>query len=150
MKDVIIYDFDGVLVNSGFAVLKYYDVIFEHFNLPKLDWHNAEVRKQAFAMSHRQLMSQYADGELLEEMCSYTPPFTMEQMLQVTPLEPEVDTVIPALAKNYPKPPATAGIVFNDDWGRLSEDAFLHNFAGDLPPEEAHVLLLPAIPPMSR
>ena len=28
-----------------------------------------------------------------------------------------------ALAKNYPTPPATAGIVFDDDWGRLSEEA---------------------------
>ena len=45
-----------------------------------------------------------------------------------------------ALAKNYPTPPATAGIVFNDDWGRLSEEAFLHDFAGDLPKEEARVL----------
>src|SRR3954465_12102587 len=45
-----------------------------------------------------------------------------------------------ALARNYPTPPATAGIVFNDDWGQLSEEAFLHDFAGDLPPEEARVL----------
>jgi pimeloyl-ACP methyl ester carboxylesterase len=45
-----------------------------------------------------------------------------------------------ALAKNYPTPPATAGIVFDEDWGRLSEEAFLHDFAGDLPPEEARVL----------
>jgi pimeloyl-ACP methyl ester carboxylesterase len=45
-----------------------------------------------------------------------------------------------ALAKNYPTPPATAGIVFNGDWGQLSETAFLHDFAGDLPPEEARVL----------
>src|SRR6478752_1490217 len=45
-----------------------------------------------------------------------------------------------ALAKNYPTPPATAGIVFNDDWGQLSENAFLHDFAGDLPPDEARVL----------
>jgi len=36
--------------------------------------------------------------------------------------------------------PAAAGIVFNDDWGQLSEKAFLHDFAGDLPPEEARVL----------
>jgi pimeloyl-ACP methyl ester carboxylesterase len=45
-----------------------------------------------------------------------------------------------ALAKNYPTPPAAAGIVFNDDWGQLTEEAFLHDFAGDLPPEEARVL----------
>ena len=44
-----------------------------------------------------------------------------------------------ALAKTYPTPPATTGIVFHDDWGQLSEEAFLHDFAGDLPPEEARV-----------
>jgi pimeloyl-ACP methyl ester carboxylesterase len=45
-----------------------------------------------------------------------------------------------ALAKKYPTPPASAGIVFNDDWGQLSEDAFLRDFAGDLPTDEARVL----------
>jgi hypothetical protein len=44
------------------------------------------------------------------------------------------------LAKNYPTPPATARIVFNDNWGQLSEEAFLHDFAGDLPQQEARVL----------
>jgi pimeloyl-ACP methyl ester carboxylesterase len=44
-----------------------------------------------------------------------------------------------ALAKTFPTPAATAGIVFHDDWGQLSEEAFLHDFAGDLPPEEARV-----------
>ena len=38
------------------------------------------------------------------------------------------------------RPRATAGIVFNEDWGQLSEQAFLHDFAGDLPLEEARVL----------
>src|SRR3984885_15449502 len=45
-----------------------------------------------------------------------------------------------ALAKKYPTPPASAGVVFNDDWGQLSEEAFLRDFAGDLPREEALVL----------
>ena len=37
-------------------------------------------------------------------------------------------------------PPASAGVVFNDDWGQLTEEAFLHDFAGDLPKEDARVL----------
>jgi hypothetical protein len=44
------------------------------------------------------------------------------------------------LAKTYPTPPATAGIVFDDDEGRLSEAAFLRDFAGDLPEAKAKVL----------
>jgi pimeloyl-ACP methyl ester carboxylesterase len=53
---------------------------------------------------------------------------------------PDANEDYTALAKTYPTPPASAGIVFNDDWGRLSEEAFLRDFAGDLPPEEARVL----------
>ena len=45
-----------------------------------------------------------------------------------------------ALAKTYPTPPATAGIVFDGDEGRLSEEAFLWDFAGDLPQAKAKVL----------
>jgi pimeloyl-ACP methyl ester carboxylesterase len=45
-----------------------------------------------------------------------------------------------ALAKTYPTPPATAGIVFDGDEGRLSEEAFLRDFAGDLPEAKAKVL----------
>ena len=45
-----------------------------------------------------------------------------------------------ALAKTFPTPPASAGIVFDGDEGRLSEAAFLHDFAGDLPQAKAKVL----------
>ncbi|MEX2691466.1 alpha/beta fold hydrolase [Rhizobium mongolense] len=45
-----------------------------------------------------------------------------------------------ALAKTFPTPPASAGIVFDSDEGRLSEAAFLHDFAGDLPEARAKVL----------
>jgi pimeloyl-ACP methyl ester carboxylesterase len=44
-----------------------------------------------------------------------------------------------ALAKRFPTPPATGGIVFDGDEGRLSEEAFLRNFAGDLPEAKAKV-----------
>ena len=44
------------------------------------------------------------------------------------------------LAKGFPAPPATAGIVFDGDEGRLSEAAFLRDFAGDLPEAKAKVL----------
>jgi hypothetical protein len=45
-----------------------------------------------------------------------------------------------ALAKKFPAPPASAGIVFDGDEGRLTEGAFLHDFAGDLPEARAKVL----------
>jgi len=45
-----------------------------------------------------------------------------------------------ALASRFPTPPASAGIVFNGDEGRLGEAAFLRDFAGDLPEARAKVL----------
>lgn len=45
-----------------------------------------------------------------------------------------------ALAKTFPAPPASAGIVFDGDEGRLSEAAFLRDFAGDLSEARAKVL----------
>ena len=44
------------------------------------------------------------------------------------------------LAKRFPTPPATAGIVWSGDWGQLSEAAFLRDFAADLPAAKARVL----------
>jgi pimeloyl-ACP methyl ester carboxylesterase len=61
-------------------------------------------------------------------------------LVYVAARAPDAGEDYSALAKNYPTPPATAGIVFNEDWGQLSERTFLHDFAGDLPPEEARVL----------
>jgi pimeloyl-ACP methyl ester carboxylesterase len=45
-----------------------------------------------------------------------------------------------ALAMRFPTPPASAGIVWSGDYGQLSEAAFLHDFAGDLPAAKARVL----------
>src|ERR1044071_6246329 len=61
-------------------------------------------------------------------------------LVYVAARAPDAGEDYTALARNYSTPPATAGIVFNDDWGRLSEEAFLRDFAGDLPPEEARVI----------
>src|SRR5882762_189407 len=45
-----------------------------------------------------------------------------------------------ALAKKLPTPPATAGIVFDGEKGRLSQLAFLRDFAGGVPEPKAKVL----------
>ena len=53
---------------------------------------------------------------------------------------PDAGEDYPALAAKYPTPPASAGIVFDGDEGRLTEAAFLHDFAGDLPEARARAL----------
>jgi pimeloyl-ACP methyl ester carboxylesterase len=53
---------------------------------------------------------------------------------------PDANEDYTELAKRFPAPPASAGIVFDGDEGRLTEAAFLHDFAGDVPEAKARVL----------
>jgi pimeloyl-ACP methyl ester carboxylesterase len=61
-------------------------------------------------------------------------------LVYVAARAPDAGEDYTALAKTYPTPPASAGIVFDGDEGRLTEAAFLRDFAGDVPPAKAKVL----------
>jgi pimeloyl-ACP methyl ester carboxylesterase len=61
-------------------------------------------------------------------------------LVYVAARAPEAGEDYTALAKQFPTPPASAGIVWSGDWGQLSEEAFLRDFAGDLPADKARVL----------
>src|SRR5499427_6136076 len=61
-------------------------------------------------------------------------------LVYVAARAPDAGEDYTALAKTFPPPPATAGIVFDGDEGRLGEEAFLRDFAGDLPEAKARVL----------
>src|SRR5262249_4518359 len=54
-------------------------------------------------------------------------------LVYVAARAPDAGEDYAALAKRFPTPPASAGIVFDGVEGRLSEEAFLRDFAGDLP-----------------
>jgi pimeloyl-ACP methyl ester carboxylesterase len=61
-------------------------------------------------------------------------------LVYVAARAPDAGEDYTALAAKFPTPPASAGIVFDGDEGRLSEAAFLRDFAGDLPEAKAKVL----------
>lgn len=61
-------------------------------------------------------------------------------LVYVAARAPDAGEDYAALAAKYPAPPASAGIVFDGDEGRLSEAAFLRDFGGDLPPAKARAL----------
>ena len=61
-------------------------------------------------------------------------------LVYVAARAPDAGEDYTALAKTFPAAPASAGIVFDGDEGRLSEAAFLRDFAGDLPEAKAKVL----------
>jgi pimeloyl-ACP methyl ester carboxylesterase len=61
-------------------------------------------------------------------------------LVYVAARAPDAGEDYTALAKRFPTPPASAGIIFDGDEGRLGEQAFLRDFAGDLPEARAKVL----------
>jgi pimeloyl-ACP methyl ester carboxylesterase len=61
-------------------------------------------------------------------------------LVYVAARAPDAGEDYTALAETFPTPPASAGIVFDGDEGRLTETAFLHDFASDLPEAKAKVL----------
>jgi pimeloyl-ACP methyl ester carboxylesterase len=61
-------------------------------------------------------------------------------LVYVAARAPDAGEDYAALAKQFPTPPASAGIVFDGNEGRLTEAAFLRDFAGDLPEAWARVL----------
>jgi pimeloyl-ACP methyl ester carboxylesterase len=67
-------------------------------------------------------------------------------LVYVAARAPDAGEDYTALAKQYPTPPASAGIVWSGDYGQLSEAAFLRDFAGDLPEVRARVLYAVQVP----
>jgi pimeloyl-ACP methyl ester carboxylesterase len=61
-------------------------------------------------------------------------------LVYVAARAPDAGEDYSALAAKYPRPPASAGIVYDGDEGRLGEEAFLRDFAGDIPAARARVL----------
>lgn len=70
-------------------------------------------------------------------------------LVYVAARAPDAGEDYTALAARFPTPPASAGLVWTDDYGKLGEAAFLRDFAGDLPAAEARVLYA-AQGPISR
>jgi pimeloyl-ACP methyl ester carboxylesterase len=61
-------------------------------------------------------------------------------LVYVAARAPDAGEDYTALAKNFPTPPATAGLVYKDGFGSLTEHAFLHDFANGVERRRARVL----------
>lgn len=58
-------------------------------------------------------------------------------LVYVAARAPDAGEDFAALAAKYPAPPASKGLVHAGGFAQLSEDAFVHDFAGDLPRAKA-------------
>jgi pimeloyl-ACP methyl ester carboxylesterase len=73
-------------------------------------------------------------------LCEAGVASNVSAVVYVAARAPDAGEDYTALASRFPAPPASAGIVWSGDDGRLSEEAFLRDFAGDLPEDKARVL----------
>ncbi|MEA2303052.1 MAG: hypothetical protein QOH43_332 [Solirubrobacteraceae bacterium] len=61
-------------------------------------------------------------------------------LVYVAARAPDAGEDYAALTKTFPAPPATAGIVYEDGFGSLTQHAFLHDFANGVDRDRARVL----------
>src|SRR5262249_55929248 len=64
----------------------------------------------------------------------------VSSLVYVAARAPDAGEDYPALATKFPATPASKGIVHQGGFAQLSEDAFIHNFAGALPADKARAL----------
>lgn len=65
---------------------------------------------------------------------------SVSALVYVAARAPDAGEDYAGLAGRFPTPPASAGIVYDGDEGRLGEAAFLRDFGGDLPAARARAL----------
>jgi pimeloyl-ACP methyl ester carboxylesterase len=61
-------------------------------------------------------------------------------LVYVAARAPDAGEDYPTLAAKFPAPPANKGLIHADGFAQLSDDAFIHDFAGDLPAARARAL----------
>jgi pimeloyl-ACP methyl ester carboxylesterase len=61
-------------------------------------------------------------------------------LVYVAARAPDIGEDFGALAKGFPTPPASAGLVYEDGFGRLTEQAFVNDFANGVDPVKARIL----------
>lgn len=70
MIKLVVYDCDGVLVDSGNVILSYYNWMMNKCGLPDIDWTEEQLRMQAMSLADRDILEVLANGdsELFQKM----------------------------------------------------------------------------------
>src|SRR3954462_11906633 len=112
---------DGSCWSKGIASLQQKGINCTSVQNPLTSLHEAsEAARRAIAAQPGPavLVGHSFSGMIVSEV-GVDPKVTA--LVYVAPRAPDAGEDYTALARNYPPPPATSGIVFDSDWGRLSE-----------------------------
>ncbi len=63
MTKIIIYDCDGVIVDSRESILSYYNWMLDRCGLPPVDWSEEDMRLKALSMADRDILEVLSGGD---------------------------------------------------------------------------------------
>jgi len=95
---VVVYDFDGVIVNSEEAVFKFYDIICKKFKLKNIDFSNKQLTNKILMLTTEDALKLICDNEdLIAEIKEFinSRPFT--GLTKYIKLQPYIDVILKTL-----------------------------------------------------
>jgi len=98
---LIVYDCDGVIINSKKAVFAYYDIICEKFNLKKFNWNNKKLVSDAMMKTSEEMLFFLSDDDQqYREMLDCSKNIDFKQFINLIELEPYIRETVDQLNQN--------------------------------------------------
>ncbi|WP_316347005.1 HAD family hydrolase [Desulfuromonas acetoxidans] len=104
---VVVFDCDGVMVDSRQANLAYYNVILRHFGEPEVDTGQKERAHLCHTGSSPQVFAGLLGEERLQEALSVASQVDYDQFIPQLKVEPGLREVLAVLAEKFPLAIAT-------------------------------------------
>ncbi|MDY6820087.1 MAG: HAD-IA family hydrolase [Deferribacterota bacterium] len=97
-KKLLIYDFDGVIVDSKEAVFKFYDIICENFNLKKFDKSNKKLVEKILMLTTNDALNLLTDdSEIISNIKSFIRKKNFDELINYMKLQPNLIKVLKTL-----------------------------------------------------
>ena len=98
MKNIIVYDCDGVLFDSTAAVKGYYDFLFGKYGIPKIDWENPSLVSLAMMGTNEGIIRNFvADEKLIGEMLEFATNMNFKLFIDLMKPNPNIHDTLEKL-----------------------------------------------------
>jgi HAD superfamily hydrolase (TIGR01549 family) len=95
---IIVYDFDGVIVDSEKAVFKFYDIICEEFNLKKIDLSNKYLVNKILMLTTEDALKLICNNEaIIAEIKQFINSSKFTGLSNYIRLQPYIDVILKTL-----------------------------------------------------
>jgi len=101
MKNIIVYDCDGVLFDSTMAVRGYYDFVFKKYGIPVIDWENPSLVKLAMMGTNEGIIRHFvSDEKLIAEMLEFAMKMNFKMFIDLMKPNPNIHDTLEKLQKS--------------------------------------------------